>query len=172
MNKIVFTISGKAGHGKDTLALVIRKIYQERGKTTRRLAFADYLKQEAELLGWDGKKDDKGRTLLQDLSVLTKTYHGLDYYVKRVEKNIEHFRDDVFTITDTRYPYELKPVPHAINIRVERSGYDNGLTKKQQKHESEVALDNHEFDLIIYNDLDEDFMEQQMLIFLEEKDLL
>lgn len=169
MNKLAITISGKAGHGKDTFAEIAIAVLKEKGIRARRLAFADYLKQEAQLLGWTGEKDAKGRTLLQNLSSLTKTYHGLDYYVKKVQKNIELLDYDVFFITDTRHPYEVRPIKNTVAVRIERPGYDNGLTKSQQKHISEVELDDYEgFDHYVINLGEREHLKEQIEIILED----
>ena len=39
-------------------------------------------------------------------------------------------------------------------VRVTRPNYDNGLTEEQQNHESEIALDNYNFDFYITNNGD------------------
>ena len=36
-------------------------------------------------------------------------------------------------------------------IRIVRSNFDNGLSIAQKQHPSETALDNFEFDTVIYN---------------------
>ena len=63
-------LTGPAGVGKDTFA---REII-EGEKYTAAIAFADYLKHTAHALGWDGMKDDKGRTFLQELGDVVRRY--------------------------------------------------------------------------------------------------
>ena len=67
--KIVIGISGKAQHGKDTLAKILQQKYG--GEITH---FADLLKEQLKLIGWDGEKDEGGRTLLQKFSAPIKEY--------------------------------------------------------------------------------------------------
>ena len=64
----VITISGYAQAGKDLSAQLIKEKMALRGKKVLILHYGDYLKFIAkEYFGWDGKKDEKGRTLLQCL---------------------------------------------------------------------------------------------------------
>jgi hypothetical protein len=59
---------GFAGSGKDTAALAL----MDRG--WKRVAFADALKGRAIYLGWDGRKDDRGRQLLCALGMAMRAY--------------------------------------------------------------------------------------------------
>ena len=62
----VILISGKAGHGKDTLAGYMKNFMEKRGKRVLIIHYGDLLKYICKsLFGWDGQKDEKGRTLLQ-----------------------------------------------------------------------------------------------------------
>jgi hypothetical protein len=53
------------GSGKSTIANLIAERAKMEGHTATVLPFAKPLKDYAKLLGWDGKKDAKGRRLLQ-----------------------------------------------------------------------------------------------------------
>jgi energy-coupling factor transporter ATP-binding protein EcfA2 len=58
---IVVGITGQAGSGKTTLANMMLDLFIG----SKQLNFADNLKKIAESMGWNGKKDEKGRRLLQ-----------------------------------------------------------------------------------------------------------
>jgi len=58
---IVIGITGQAGSGKTTFANLLIDLFIG----SKQLNFADRLKKIAESMGWNGKKDVKGRRLLQ-----------------------------------------------------------------------------------------------------------
>lgn len=159
-------ISGKAQHGKDTLAEMIKYHYESMTSSkVKTLAFADTLKGLAKQIGWNGEKNDKGRTLLQDLGDTIKAYHGLDFFSQETLKRIildyelepsKVKTHDLYIITDWRFDYELTPLEmfDPITIRVNRPYFDNGLSPEQKNHASERNLDDYEFDYTIKNDGD------------------
>ena len=62
----VILITGRARSGKDTTANITKKILEERKKSVLIAHYADLLKFICEkYVGWDGKKDEQGRALLQ-----------------------------------------------------------------------------------------------------------
>ena len=64
----IFVISGKARHGKDTVALDIKEIYEKKGLRVINLAYGSYIKEYAKKISdWDGKEESKPRELLQEL---------------------------------------------------------------------------------------------------------
>lgn len=151
----ILNISGKAQHGKDTLAEMVGDLLQVKGYKVQTIHFADSLKEEAVRdCGWDGEKDKCGRGLLQDLGTYKRENVDIDYWVKRAEEKFKEDSDFIL-IPDTRYENEIgyfrgKPRYRVITIRIERweNGklFDNGLTPEQKAHSSEVSLDNYIFD--------------------------
>lgn len=85
-SRFIFLVSGKARHGKDTAAGILNEEF-----SFQRVAFADTLKMEAVKLGWDGKKDEKGRRLLQELG-RQRREEDIDYWVKRAIDTIANRR--------------------------------------------------------------------------------
>jgi hypothetical protein len=64
---------------------------------------------------------------------------------------------DFVIIPDCRYPIELETMEEnfeTVLLRVERPGFDNGLTDEQKNHPSETAIDKeeHYYDAVLYND--------------------
>ena len=109
-------------------------------------------------LGWDGKKDEKGRTLLQYVGTDKIRAQSPDYWVDFIVGILSMFPDewDYVLIPDTRFPNEFEIFKNygmdASLLRVERPNFVSPLTDKQQMHPSETALDNYHYDLQIIND--------------------
>ena len=64
----IFIISGKARHGKDTVAKMIRDYYERIGLNTINLQYSTPIKEYAKKISsWDGSEETKPRELLQTL---------------------------------------------------------------------------------------------------------
>ncbi len=149
----VLALAGKARHGKNTVAEVITSCLLELGYTydVMGVAFADAVRAEAHELGWDGQKDERGRTLLQQIGQGRRD-RDPDYWVNKLHRNITSLPvPDKFlwVVTDCRYRNEAEAV-HAWGGKVWRvrrlspatyEDFDNGLTPAQKAHPSEVDLD-------------------------------
>jgi hypothetical protein len=134
-------LTGPAGVGKDTFA---RELI-ENERFTAAIAFADYLKYTANLLGWDGLKDMRGRTFLQHLGDVVREY-DIDFWAKYVAYQIaENSLIEHWVITDTRYDNEYlylrNQFPHA-DIEVVRLVRDfvSPLTDEQKQHPTEQGI--------------------------------
>ena len=155
--KQVICISGKAQHGKDTTALITKYILECKGEKVLILHYADLLKYLCKsYFNWDGNKDDKGRTLLQYVGTDIVRKKEPNYWVDFVIKFLHLFEDewDYVLIPDCRFPNEVDSFYGEfpfIHWRVVRPNFDSPLTKEQQNHPSETALDNHLFDKVIIN---------------------
>lgn len=66
---ILIGLSGLARSGKDTVADYLVKRHG-----FRKFALAEYIKQVAELAGWNGLKDERGRRYLQGLGDVMRMY--------------------------------------------------------------------------------------------------
>jgi hypothetical protein len=151
----VIVVSGKAQHGKDSTARIFKEIAEEDGKKVLITHYADYLKYICkEWFGWDGKKDDKGRTILQHVGTnLARTNHE-NVWVNVVIESLKAFGEeyDYVLIPDCRYINEIEMMKDnfdTLSMRVERIGFESKLTHEQKNHISEVALDNYNFDYMI-----------------------
>ena len=80
---LVVGIIGPAGSGKDeaSKALIVSMGF-------KKLAFGDPIKKFCLDLGWNGKKDVRGRRLLQDLGQALRNY-DIDYWVNLWSDSIE-----------------------------------------------------------------------------------
>ena len=154
----VCCISAKARHGKDTAAEIIKEQLECRGYRVLITHFADLLKFICkQYFGWDGNKDERGRTLLQYIGTDVVGSQRPAFWAEFVVSILKFFENDwdYVLIPDCRYPVEVATMERAFDtiiLRVERPNFDNGLTPEQKKHSSEVDMDNYHFGLILYND--------------------
>lgn len=167
----IITVCGKARHGKNTFADLLKKHSKKR---IFQIAYADYLKFIAEkYFGWNGKKDEQGRHLLQQLGTEQARTYNPDIWVNVVIeliKGIGHNYDYV-VITDTRFPNEIlrwdtKGFDFE-TVLVSRPGFQSELTEEQKQHPSETALDDYIFDYSIEaKDIEE--LEKEVIKYVKE----
>lgn len=156
---MILPIAGKAGHGKDTFAVMLKEELEKLNKRVLILHYADYVKMCASLYyGWDGKKDEKGRSLLQWLGTDFVRSYDSNFWVDTVIRLISVFQNefDVFLIPDARMLNEIMlPYDDCWDICIKRfnedgTDYRNPLmTEEQLRHESETALDDYSFSFYI-----------------------
>lgn len=154
----IITIAGKAQHGKDTTAELLKNRLEVcKEKKVLLTHYGDLLKYICEkFFNWDGKKDEAGRSLLQYVGTEVVRAVEPDYWVDFIKSILTMFPDkwDYVIIPDTRFPNEidnLKDDFDVVAVRVARPDFDNGLTEEQKNHKSETALDDYEFDWTIDN---------------------
>lgn len=153
----IITIAGKAQHGKDTTAKILKRSLVHRGKRVLVTHYGDLLKYICEkFFDWDGKKDEAGRTLLQYVGTEVIRAVEPDYWIDFIKSILTLFPDkwDYVIIPDTRFPNEidnLKDDFDVITLKVIRPDFDNGLTDEQKNHKSETALDDYRFDWVLVN---------------------
>lgn len=155
----VICISGHARNGKDTTAELIQKTLWGYGYRVLITHYGDLLKYLcSSLFEWDGKKDERGRHLLQYIGTDVVRKRDPDFWVSFVVKVLDLFNDqwDYVIIPDTRFPNEIEVMKAAghevIHLRVTRPGFSSGLTEQQMQHSSETSLDGAEPDYTISND--------------------
>lgn len=145
---ITLCISGKATSGKSTAAQVILENF-----TAVSFAFADEVKRIACEFRWDGKKDARGRRLLQRTGDIGREYDS-NLWVNRAIKKAKGYapypRDAICIFSDCRYPNELDRVRqemyNVVTMRIERDGVE------KLDHTSETALDSYgSWDIVIEN---------------------
>lgn len=145
------SISGGAGHGKDTLANKLKDILEKNGKKVFIIHYADYLKMIAtQVYNWNGLKDKKGRDLLQQLGDRMREVDEM-FLINELLKILNLVKNDfdVAIIPDARFPKEiecLKAIGETISIHITRMDYNSILTKEQSKHNTEIALNEYSYD--------------------------
>ena len=145
---ITLCISGKATSGKTTAAQIICEEF-----LAESFAFGDGVKRVALELGWGGKKDARGRKLLQDIGRVGREYNKDLWVNKSIQeaKSLAPWSTDAICIfSDCRYPNEIAQVKqemyNVITMRVERDGV------KLLKDDSETSLDNYgSWDIVVEN---------------------
>jgi len=173
--KRILLISGKARSGKDSVANFLKQKLD--GKVLI-IHNADYLKYMCQqYLGWDGKKGEQGRQLLQFLGT-EKVRLGMNkplFWVDKTCEVIDILKDDFdyFAVPDTRFRNEIY-YPQArfpglvTTIKVVRSHFENDLTPEQKNHLSEIDLEYFPHDYIIESESGLDNLEKEVDYFIEE----
>ena len=149
---MIILLSGHARAGKDTIADILEKEYG-----AQVFAFADSIKDIARKMGWDGKKDERGRKLLQTLGTEVGRAYDKDVWVNmciaemkqmQVLHNFTGF-PKLFVVSDCRFPNEITRVKQEFKevytIRISRG------TEEHMSHSSETSLDGFTFDSHIDN---------------------
>lgn len=155
----VICISGKAQHGKDTVAACLVESLRAKGKKVLLTHYADLLKYICRTyFDWNGEKDEIGRTILQKVGTEGVRSKDPNFWVNFIVKILQFFPNewDYVVIPDTRFPNEIEVLREnnidTILVRVERPGFISPLTVEQQNHPSETSLDDYKYDYVIHND--------------------
>ena len=170
----IITISGKARHGKDTTANQIKWQLEDKGYTVLITHYADVLKFICRnFFNWDGQKNEEGRTLLQHVGTDVVRKKDPDYWVRFMKSIFDMFPDDwdYVVIPDCRFPNEIDSLKEQYDVTaiwVDRGeDFNNGLTLEQQRHPSETALDNYDFDYHLDNKGTLEDLEEAVELFLK-----
>lgn len=154
----VILISGKAQHGKDTTAMLIKSRLVKDGNSVLITHYGDLVKYICkEFFNWNGKKDIAGRFLLQRVGtdVVREVYP--DFWVEFIYKILKCFPKawDYVLIPDCRFPNEISMISDGeldtTHLRVVRENFESPLTEEQRNHPSETALDNSVPDYVVIN---------------------
>ena len=176
-NPFIFIISGKARHGKDTVAKMIRDVYERIGLNTINLQYSTPIKEYAKKISnWDGSEETKPRELLQTLGTeLIRQKIDFLFFVKGMISDIKVYSYffDIITISDARAKVELdipkQELKNVIVINVTRPSLESELTASEQKHYTETDLDDYNnFDYKIVNDGTLEDLEEKVGIILED----
>lgn len=154
----VIAISGKARHGKDTVAVFLEEALQADGYSVLIAHYGDLVKYVCKMFfGWNGEKDEYGRSLLQYVGTDSIRAQRPDYWVGFISSIMKLFPDkwDYVLIPDCRFPNEIDYIKNAgfdtVHLRIVRENFMSPLTPEQQAHPSETALDDVQPDYYIIN---------------------
>ncbi|MBD7914033.1 hypothetical protein H9660_02635 [Clostridium sp. Sa3CUN1] len=163
------SISGGAGHGKDTLAKKLKFILESKGKKVFIIHYADYLKMVAtQVYNWNGVKDDIGRDILQKLGDKMREQDEM-FLINELLQILNLSKDDfdIAIIPDARFPKEiecLRAIGETISIHITRLDYKSNLTTEQNNHKTERALDDYSYDYKIETYTDKEIKEINSII--------
>ena len=158
----IITISGKARHGKDTAAEMMRTYLNRYGYSAAIFHYADTLKMCAtNYFNWNGEKDEAGRSLLQFIGTDVVRKNNENAWIEIAEKIINNvlYDCDFIIIPDARFPNEINFWNGAISVHVERPSFESQLTEEQKAHPSETALNGFMFNYNIEADALEELEE-------------
>lgn len=156
----VVCVAGEAQNGKDTFAMLCAEIVKENGGKVLITHNADLLKYMCRsLFDWDGKKDERGRTLLQYVGTDVVRKKMPDYWIDYIVSVLKLFDGqwDYVFIPDCRFPNEVNKVASSgfdttsVKIVRQTPGWVSPLTEEQRNHISERAMDNFAFDHVVIN---------------------
>jgi hypothetical protein len=175
----IIALSGKAESGKNFYANLLKNYIEcSFNEKVCLIAFADVLKHTAKTyFGWNGEKDEAGRSLLQKVGTELREKNNPDIWTNITCDLIKFMSSEYkwFIVTDVRFERELLTLrmrfTEVYPVRIERfvidvdsfeddcyramaviKSYVNHLTNEQQKHSSETELDNYRgWYEIIYN---------------------
>lgn len=150
----IILISGKAQHGKDSVAKMLKQKYEQQNKKVLIAHYGDLVKFVCEkYFNWDGKKDEAGRTLLQWIGTDIVRSVNPNYWVDFVKGMLSMFKGewDYVLIPDCRFKNEMQwdEEWNTITVRINRINFNSPLTLEQQNHPSETELDDYNFDYVI-----------------------
>ena len=173
----VIIVSGKARHGKSTIADITKSFYEEKGLKVIDISYAKYIKDYAvNVSDWDGSEETKPRELLQRLGTdIIRKQINWDFFVNRICEDIivYSYFFDVVIISDARYEDEIEgpksKFKDVTSIRVINPNLESPLTNKEQKHLSETGLDHYNnYDYVVINDKEKEDLKSKVLDILKE----
>ena len=162
-NPIIILIAGKARSGKNTVAEMLKEMYELNNKKVIISPFTKYLKKYIEeITGEKIDENNKPRELLQQLGVeiIKEKLGKYDMFINREIDDIDIYSYffDVIIIPDVRFPKEIEILKdkyqNVVTIKV-ISSLDNNMSLKEKSHITETSLDNYDndnFNYIIFND--------------------
>lgn len=147
-----------------TFETMVQKIAAARGKKVKVTSTIDYVKEVAELLGWDGKKTPEDRRFLSDLKDALTRWKDLPY--QKVKSFIEIYEqsDTDLLFIDCREPEEIARFVNdygALTILVQRGEFE-----LLGNHADDNVM-NYQYDVVIDNNRGLDELMQEATIFEE-----
>lgn len=143
----IILIAGKAQSGKTTAANILKNLCKEKNLRACITEYSKYIKMFAkELTDWNGEIASKPRAFLQDFGSFVRQNKDEDFFIKRMKEDISIYSSfvDVLIISDIRFPREITSLKeyHPLTIKVDNHFEEKSLTKAEEAHETEHALDN------------------------------
>lgn len=162
--KTIVIINGKGGCGKDALIKALGKEEEKVGRRVWNYSSIDTVKKVAKTIGWDGKKDEKGRRYLAELkAVITRNSDVLTKETISVCNNFLKSKDR-FLFIHIREPEEIRKIRLLMSPKIDvktllvKSNWANGT----YGNASDDEVDNFAYDAVFTN---KDGLEQSAALF-------
>lgn len=121
----VIIVNGRGGVGKDTFENFVTMVAAENKKQVKKTSMVTYVKQIAEMCGWQGGKELKDRKFLSDLKLALAEWDDVPYCSVKCFIDFEEKAGVDFIFVDAREAEDidrLKKDFNAITVLVEREG--------------------------------------------------
>lgn len=189
---VVILVSGKAGSGKDTVGDILKsKLRDIKDIEVMLYGFANPIKFIAQAYGgWDKKKDERGRKLLQQIGGVFREYDAdiwAKHFINQLDKFPGLFPPNFVIISDWRFPNELNflknnPLLDIVTIRVFGRGglegetasdvSENSLPEATKEHLQAASYEEFEpylyYDFCIENSGDIELLNHKLEVVLAE----
>lgn len=173
-----YILNGVSTAGKDTFVSMC-KGYDDHRIYAVQFSSVDWIKEVAKDLGWDGKKDEKGRNLLSGLKHLLteyddipfkKTVENVRFWIEPEDKHLVDVLDDyeyTLVFIDVREPEEIDKYKKEFNAKTIL--IRNQEAEAKITNESDMGVLNYEYDYVIWNDSTLDNLKKFAGTFIREE---
>lgn len=132
---VIIGIAGRAGSGKSTLAQFLRVLLPH----AEIIPMAQGVKDVATYMGWDGKKDAKGRRLLQLIGTeCGRECIGEDVWVHAFLRKVNASSSDYIICDDVRFDNEARAIRQAGGLIIQIAGREDASV--DASHPSELGI--------------------------------
>jgi len=156
---LLFMFSGHAGVGKTFCSNIAQMYCNELLLKAMYFPVAFGVKATAKFMGWDGKKDDRGRKLLQEIGNLGRQYDPnlwIRATIGRIEDSVGYpyeavFMDDFRFVNELQYVMDFAPLYKPISVRIIAPDRETLVGKPEYEDISETELNDKPFDDYLMN---------------------
>lgn len=173
-----YILNGVSTAGKDTFVNMC-KGYDDHRIYAVQFSSVGWIKEVAEDLGWDGKKDEKGRNLLSSLKHLLtayddipfkKTVEQVRFWTEPEERGTPNYIDNyeyTLVFIDVREPEEIDKYKKEFNAKTIL--IRNPEAEAKITNESDMNVLNYDYDYMIWNDSTLDVLKKFAGTFIREE---
>lgn len=149
------TYLGSRHAGKSTVAERVVELLQKIEVPVTKMSMADPVKEIArDVFGWNGKKDDKGRRLLQVVGTDAGRSYNENIWVEKATLKVKQLANPtgIVVFDDIRFFNEANWIMQSSGLLIKLTReVPNVSAKRPDIHASERKINGVEFDLIVMN---------------------